>query len=118
MTLFAGPQIQSELKKMAPGLELVVDYGWLTVIAAPIFWGLEAIHGVIGNWGWAIVILTVLIKLSSLIVRRVAWAGCACCQTGVLVGDGIAAAGDCFARWPAVARRNLAQRKSSAAWGD
>lgn len=64
MTLFAGPQIQSELKKMAPGLELVVDYGWLTVIAAPIFWGLEAIHGVIGNWGWAIVILTVLIKLA------------------------------------------------------
>lgn len=64
MTLFAGPQIQSELKKIAPGLELVVDYGWLTVIAAPIFWGLEAIHAVVGNWGWAIVILTVLIKLA------------------------------------------------------
>lgn len=62
MTLFAGPQIQEALKKIAPGLDLVVDYGWLTVIAAPIFWALEAIHKLVGNWGWAIVILTILIK--------------------------------------------------------
>ena len=62
VTLFAGPQIQDSLKKIAPGLDLVVDYGWLTVVAAPIFWALEAIHKLVGNWGWAIVILTVLIK--------------------------------------------------------
>ncbi len=62
VTLFAGPQEQSALKQVAPGLDLVVDYGWLTVIAAPIFWALEAIHGVVGNWGWAIILLTVGIK--------------------------------------------------------
>ncbi len=61
-TLFAGPQEQAALKAVAPGLDLVVDYGWLTVIAAPIFWALQFIHGLVGNWGWAIVILTVAIK--------------------------------------------------------
>lgn len=49
---------------MAPGLDLVVDYGWLTVVAAPIFWALEAIHKIVGNWGWAIIVLTILIKLA------------------------------------------------------
>lgn len=63
VTLYAGPQEQSALKQIAPGLDLVVDYGWLTVIAAPIFWALEWIHGLVGNWGWAIVILTICIKL-------------------------------------------------------
>ncbi len=62
--LFAGPQLQSQLEKVAPGFDLVVDYGWLTVIAAPLFWVLGAIHGVVGNWGWAIIGLTVLIKLA------------------------------------------------------
>lgn len=62
--LYAGPQEQSTLKKLAPGLDLVVDYGWLTLIAAPIFWALEWLHGVVGNWGWAIVVLTILIKLA------------------------------------------------------
>jgi YidC/Oxa1 family membrane protein insertase len=61
-TLFAGPQEQAALKAVAPGLDLVVDYGWLTVIAAPIFWALQFIHGLVGNWGWAIVLLTVAIK--------------------------------------------------------
>ena len=62
VTLFAGPQEQNALKKLAPGLDLVVDYGWLTVIAAPIFWALEAIYKLVGNWGWAIVVLTIIIK--------------------------------------------------------
>ncbi|NJD23800.1 MAG: membrane protein insertase YidC [Betaproteobacteria bacterium] len=62
VSLFAGPQEQNVLKKLAPGLDLVVDYGWLTVVAAPIFWALEAIHKLVGNWGWAIVILTIIIK--------------------------------------------------------
>lgn len=61
--LYVGPQEQSKLKSLAPGLDLVVDYGWLHPIAAPIFWMLELIFSVIGNWGWAIVILTVFIKL-------------------------------------------------------
>lgn len=62
VSLFAGPQMQSALKEVAPGLDLVVDYGWLTVVAAPIFWALEAIHKLVGNWGWAIVVLTIIIK--------------------------------------------------------
>jgi YidC/Oxa1 family membrane protein insertase len=62
VTLFAGPQEQAALKQVAPGLDLVVDYGWLTVVAAPIFWALQFIHGLVGNWGWAIVVLTVIIK--------------------------------------------------------
>ena len=60
--LFAGPQEQAALKQVATGLDLVVDYGWLTVVAAPIFWALEAIYKLVGNWGWAIVVLTILIK--------------------------------------------------------
>lgn len=61
--LYAGSQEQSLLKQVAPGLELVVDYGWLAMVAAPIFWALEYIHTLVGNWGWAIVILTICIKL-------------------------------------------------------
>ena len=61
-TLFVGPQEQRALEAIAPGLELVVDYGWLTVIAKPLFWLLQFLHGLVGNWGWAIVLLTVLIK--------------------------------------------------------
>ncbi len=60
--LYAGPQEQEKLAKIAPGLDLVVDYGWLTVIAAPIFWVLQWINGFIGNWGWSIIVLTILIK--------------------------------------------------------
>ena len=46
----------------AQGLPLVVDYGWLTIVAAPIFWCLDFIHKIVGNWGWAIVLLTIGIK--------------------------------------------------------
>ena len=59
--LYAGPQEQ--LASIAPGLDLVVDYGWLTVIAAPLFWVLSMLHRLVGNWGWAIIALTVLLKL-------------------------------------------------------
>ncbi len=62
--LYVGPKEQDRLEKAAPGLILTVDYGWLTVIAAPLYWVLERIYQAIGNWGWAIVILTVLIKLA------------------------------------------------------
>jgi YidC/Oxa1 family membrane protein insertase len=61
--LYAGPQEQRRLKAAAPGLDLVVDYGWLAVIAWPLFWLLEKFHGLTGNWGVAIILLTVTIKL-------------------------------------------------------
>jgi len=61
--LYTGPEEQDKLKAVAPGLELVVDYGYLTVIAAPLFWVLELFHKWLGNWGLAIIALTVMIKL-------------------------------------------------------
>ena len=61
--LYAGPQEQNRLVAVAPGFDLVVDYGWLTIIAWPLFWLLEKFHALSGNWGVAIILLTVLIKL-------------------------------------------------------
>jgi len=61
-TLYVGPQDQRTLEAIAPELDRVADYGTLTVIAKPLFWLLGALHSVVGNWGWAIVLLTVLIK--------------------------------------------------------
>jgi YidC/Oxa1 family membrane protein insertase len=62
--LYAGPKDQERLAQVAPGLELTIDYGWLTIIAAPLFWLLSLIHQWVGNWGWSIIILTILIKLA------------------------------------------------------
>ncbi|MGH8673679.1 MAG: membrane protein insertase YidC, partial [Burkholderiales bacterium] len=61
--LYAGPQEQRRLAAAAPGLDLAVDYGWLTIIAWPLFWVLEQFHALSGNWGVAIILLTVLIKM-------------------------------------------------------
>jgi YidC/Oxa1 family membrane protein insertase len=61
-TLYVGPQLEKVLQDLAPGLELVKDYGWLTILAKPLYWLLEKIHGFVGNWGWAIVLLVVLLK--------------------------------------------------------
>jgi len=61
--LYVGPKIQQDLEAIAPGLELTVDYGVLTVIAKPIFWVLTKIHNFVNNWGWSIILLTMLIKL-------------------------------------------------------
>ncbi|HEY8242522.1 MAG: membrane protein insertase YidC [Vicinamibacteria bacterium] len=60
--LYVGPQDQDLLKQVATGLDLSVDYGIFTVIAAPLFWLLKWLHGLIGNWGWAIVVMTIMIK--------------------------------------------------------
>jgi YidC/Oxa1 family membrane protein insertase len=60
--LYAGPQEQSRLEKFAKGFDLVVDYGWLTIIAAPLFWVLEWFHKLTGNWGWAIILVTIALK--------------------------------------------------------
>jgi YidC/Oxa1 family membrane protein insertase len=62
MRLYAGPQDQETLKTLAPGLEHVVDYGWLTVLAYPIFLLLNFLEDLVHNWGVAIILLTVLIK--------------------------------------------------------
>jgi YidC/Oxa1 family membrane protein insertase len=61
--LYVGPQDQNKLDEIATGLKLVVDYGWLTVIAAPLFWLLSLLHSLTGNWGWAIILVTIVIKL-------------------------------------------------------
>jgi YidC/Oxa1 family membrane protein insertase len=60
--LFAGPQEENNLSALAPGLQKVKDYGKLTIIAEPLFWLLDKLHGFIGNWGWTIVALVVLLK--------------------------------------------------------
>jgi len=60
--LYVGPQEQDTLAKLAKGLDLVVDYGIFTVIAAPLFWLLKWLHGLVHNWGWAIILLTIIIK--------------------------------------------------------
>jgi len=60
--LFAGPEEERMLEGIAPGLELVKDYGWVTIIAKPLFWVLEKIHSYVGNWGWSIILVTLLIK--------------------------------------------------------
>jgi len=60
---YAGPEEPEKLEKIAPGLELTIDYGWLTVIAVPLFWLLSWLHQWVGNWGVAIILLTVIIKL-------------------------------------------------------
>ncbi len=63
MPLYVGPQEQEKLKQLAPGLDLVVDYGWLTVLAYPMFAVLSWINKITGNWGWTIIIFTILLKL-------------------------------------------------------
>jgi len=62
-TLYSGPQETTLLDNVATGLDLVKDYGWLTIVAKPIFWLMTHIHNVLGNWGWTIIALTILIKL-------------------------------------------------------
>jgi len=63
-TLFLGPKLQQELSELAEGLDLTVDYGFLVFIAKPMYWVLEKIQGFVGNWGWTIIIFTILIKLA------------------------------------------------------
>nr|WP_315488603.1 membrane protein insertase YidC [uncultured Rhodoferax sp.] len=61
---FAGPQQETMLKALTPGLDLVKDYGWLTPLARPLYWLLDKLHGFIQNWGWSIVALVVLLKIA------------------------------------------------------
>jgi YidC/Oxa1 family membrane protein insertase len=59
---FAGPQEEKVLESLAPGLELVKDYGWLTILAKPLYWLLDKLQSFIGNWGWSIMALVLLLK--------------------------------------------------------
>jgi YidC/Oxa1 family membrane protein insertase len=60
---YAGPAIGDKLEKVAPGLQLTIDYGWFWFISVIIFWMMQKIHTVVGNWGWSIVLVTLVIKL-------------------------------------------------------
>ena len=62
--LFAGPQVEKTLEALTPGLELVKDYGWLTILAKPLYWLLDQLHKLLGNWGWSIVGLVLLLKIA------------------------------------------------------
>ncbi len=62
--LFVGPQEEKTLEALAPGLELVKDYGWLTILAKPLYWLLDKLHTFIQNWGWSIVALVLLLKIA------------------------------------------------------
>lgn len=62
--LFVGPQEEKTLEAITPGLELVKDYGWLTILAKPLYWLLDKLHGFIHNWGWSIVALVLLLKIA------------------------------------------------------
>ena len=59
---FAGPQEEKKLEALYPGLELVKDYGWLTILAKPLYWLVDKLNGILNNWGWSIVALVVLLK--------------------------------------------------------
>ncbi len=61
---FTGPQEEKMLERIAPGLDLVKDYGWLTILAKPLYWLLDKLHGFLGNWGWSIMGLVLLIKIA------------------------------------------------------
>lgn len=60
---YAGPSIATELEKVAPRLPLTIDYGWLWIISVAIFWMMQHIYNIVGNWGWSIVLVTLVIKL-------------------------------------------------------
>lgn len=62
-TLYIGPKVQDYMEAVAPNLQLTVDYGWLWFLASPLFWLLDTIHSVVGNWGWSIIFLTISVKL-------------------------------------------------------
>lgn len=62
--LFAGPQVETMLKELAPGLELVKDYGMLAILSKPLYWLLDQLHTLLNNWGWSIVALVLLLKIA------------------------------------------------------
>lgn len=63
-TFFAGPQVEKTLEQISPGLELVKDYGYFTILAKPLYWLMDKLHSFIGNWGWSIMALVLVIKIA------------------------------------------------------
>jgi len=63
-TLLAGPQEEKQLEALATGLDLVKDYGWLAILAKPLFWLLDKLFGILNNWGWSIMALVLLLKIA------------------------------------------------------
>jgi YidC/Oxa1 family membrane protein insertase len=63
-TFFAGPQVEKLLETIAPGLDLVKDYGWLTILSKPLYWLLTQLHSILRNWGWSIMALVLTIKIA------------------------------------------------------
>ncbi|HSV35262.1 MAG TPA: membrane protein insertase YidC, partial [Ramlibacter sp.] len=61
---FAGPQVEKVLEQITPGLDLVKDYGWLTILSKPLYWLMDQLHGFLGNWGWSIMALVLIIKIA------------------------------------------------------
>jgi YidC/Oxa1 family membrane protein insertase len=74
---FAGPQEEKVLESLTPGLELVKDYGWLTILAKPLYWLLDKIQSFIGNWGWSIMALVLLLKAAFYWLNATAYASMA-----------------------------------------
>ncbi len=62
-TIFSGPKLQQQLEEINDSLKLTVDYGWLTIISQPLFWLLSKVFSVVGNWGFAIILVTIMIKM-------------------------------------------------------
>jgi YidC/Oxa1 family membrane protein insertase len=62
--LYSGPEEEQRLEQVATGLDLVKDYGWLTILAKPLYWLLSKLHSYIGNWGWSIMALVLIIKIA------------------------------------------------------
>lgn len=62
--IYSGPLVASILEKVAPGFELTKDYGWTSIFAKPVFWLMNSIHNLLGNWGWTIIVLTLVIKIA------------------------------------------------------
>jgi YidC/Oxa1 family membrane protein insertase len=75
--LFAGPEEEKKLEALAPGLELVKDYGIFAIISKPLYWLLNQLHGILGNWGWSIVALVVLLKAAFFWLNAKAYASMA-----------------------------------------
>ena len=63
-SVFVGPKLQSQIEELDESLKLTVDYGWLTIISQPLFWLLSKVYSVVGNWGVAIILVTILIKMA------------------------------------------------------
>jgi YidC/Oxa1 family membrane protein insertase len=63
-TLFVGPKLQGQLEQISPQLKLTVDYGWLTILSQPLFWLLSKVYSFVSNWGLAIILVTILIKIA------------------------------------------------------